>query len=217
MGPVWRLGSCWGTGLCWVDWVRGGESSSHLYLHSEAAPYLPAEEKSPLFSVQREGIKDDGALYRLNRCVMGCPQAQQAVCCLSGCPLPGMAVAVRVSLSGTRGYPPGLHPWLRQLARTVPWGATSPCPSSAEAFTPSPTNRFSSLQPHPERLDVSFFVGGPVWAMEWCPTPEGSAAPQYVAVSCHRSMEETHSVSGLHSGPALLQLWHLGMLQTEPG
>ncbi|XP_068868082.1 general transcription factor 3C polypeptide 2 isoform X3 [Aphelocoma coerulescens] len=110
---------------------------------SEAAPYLPAEEKSPLFSIQREGIKDDGALYRLNR--------------------------------------------------------------------------FSSLQPHPERLDVSFFVGGPVWAMEWCPTPEGSAAPQYVAVSCHRSMEETHSVSGLHSGPALLQLWGLGVLQTEQG
>ncbi|KAM4786593.1 general transcription factor 3C polypeptide 2 isoform 3-T3 [Cyanocitta cristata] len=79
------------------------------------------------------------------------------------------------------------------------------------------SDRFSSLQPHPERLDVSFFVGGPVWAMEWCPTPEGSAAPQYVAVSCHRSMEETHSVSGLHSGPALLQLWGLGVLQTEQG
>lgn len=90
---VWRLGWCWGTGLCWGDW----EISSHLCLHSEAAPYLPAEEKSPLFSIQREGIKDDGALYRLNRCVMACPQAQQvfAACqavpllawqCLSGCP-----------------------------------------------------------------------------------------------------------------------------------
>uniref|UniRef100_A0A674HQK3 General transcription factor 3C polypeptide 2 n=1 Tax=Taeniopygia guttata TaxID=59729 RepID=A0A674HQK3_TAEGU len=124
------------------DWIPVAHGWTCLS-DSEAAPYLPAEEKSPLFSVQREGIKDDGALYRLNR--------------------------------------------------------------------------FSSLQPHPERLDVSFFVGGPVWAMEWCPTPEGSAAPQYVAVSCHRSMEETHSVSGLHSGPALLQLWHLGTLQTEQG
>ncbi|NWI86993.1 TF3C2 factor, partial [Pitta sordida] len=110
---------------------------------SEAATYLPAEEKSPLFSIQREGIEDNGALYRINR--------------------------------------------------------------------------FSSLQPHPERLDVSFFVGGPVWAMEWCPTPEGSAAPQYVAVSCHRSMEETHSMAGLHTGPALLQLWGLGTLQPEQG
>ncbi|NXB57926.1 TF3C2 factor, partial [Struthidea cinerea] len=124
------------------DWIPVAHRWTCLS-DSEAAPYLPAEEKSPLFSIQREGIKDDGALYRLNR--------------------------------------------------------------------------FSSLQPHPERLDVSFFVGGPVWAMEWCPTPEGSAAPQYVAVSCHRSMEETHSVSGLHSGPALLQLWGLGVLQTEQG
>ncbi|XP_030324673.1 general transcription factor 3C polypeptide 2 [Calypte anna] len=124
------------------DWIP----SAHKWLwlsESEAAPYLPAEEKSPLFSIQREGIKDDGALYRVNR--------------------------------------------------------------------------FSSLQPHQERLDVSFFVGGPVWAMEWCPSPEGSAAPQYVALYCHRSMEETHRAAGLHRGPALLQLWGLGSLQPEQG
>ncbi|XP_071598490.1 general transcription factor 3C polypeptide 2 isoform X2 [Heliangelus exortis] len=124
------------------DWIP----SAHKWLwlsESEAAPYLPAEEKSPLFSIQREGIKDDGALYRVNR--------------------------------------------------------------------------FSSLQPHQERLDVSFFVGGPVWAMEWCPSPEGSAAPQYVALYCHRSMEETHGAAGLHRGPALLQLWGLGSLQPEQG
>nr|XP_025971591.1 general transcription factor 3C polypeptide 2 [Dromaius novaehollandiae] len=110
---------------------------------SEAAPYLPAEEQSPLFLIQREGIEEDGALYRINR--------------------------------------------------------------------------FNSLQPHEERLDVSFFVGGPVWALEWCPAPEGSAASQYVAVYCHRSMDETHSVAGLHGGPALLQLWSLGTLQPEEG
>ncbi|XP_027525285.1 general transcription factor 3C polypeptide 2 isoform X2 [Corapipo altera] len=124
------------------DWIPMAHRWTCLS-DSEAAPYLPAEEKSPLFSIQREGIEDDGALYRVNR--------------------------------------------------------------------------FSSLQPHPERLDISFFVGGPVWAMEWCPTPEGSAAPQYVAVSCHRSMEETHSVARLHTGPALLQLWGLGTLQLEQG
>lgn len=96
-------------------------------------------------------------------------------------------------------------------------GSHQPLPQLCRSPHPCPTHRFSSLQPHPERLDVSFFVGGPVWAMEWCPTPEGSAAPQYVAVACHRSMEETHSVSGLHSGPALLQLWDLGVLHTEQG
>ncbi|NXN29249.1 TF3C2 factor, partial [Nycticryphes semicollaris] len=121
------------------------ETSSHHLLPplSEAAPYLPAEEKSPLFSIQREGIDDDGVLYRVNR--------------------------------------------------------------------------FNSLQPHQERRDMSFFVGGPVWAMEWCPSPEGSAAAQYVAIYCHGSMEETHSVAGLRGGPALLQLWGLGTLQPEQG
>ncbi|KAM6280087.1 general transcription factor 3C polypeptide 2 isoform 2-T2 [Porphyrio hochstetteri] len=124
------------------DWIPAAHKWTCLS-ESEAAPYLPAEEKSPLFSIQREGIEDDGVLYRVNR--------------------------------------------------------------------------FSSLQPHEERRDVSFFVGGPVWAMEWCPCPEGSAATQHVALYCHGSMEETRSVAGLHRGPALLQLWALGTLQPEPG
>ncbi|KAK2511970.1 Gtf3c2 [Columba guinea] len=124
------------------DWIPLAHKWTCLS-DSEAAPYLPAEEKSPLFSIQREGIEDNGVLYRVNR--------------------------------------------------------------------------FNSLQPHAERLDVSFFVGGPVWAMEWCPSPEGSAAAQYVAIYCHGSMEETHSVAGLHGGPMLLQLWGLGTLQQEQG
>ncbi|XP_053917667.1 general transcription factor 3C polypeptide 2 isoform X2 [Cuculus canorus] len=124
------------------DWIPLAHKWTCLS-ESEAAPYLPAEEKSPLFSVQREGIEDTGILYRVNR--------------------------------------------------------------------------FSSLPLHEERQDMSFFVGGPVWAMEWCPSPEGSVATQYLAVYCHRSMEETHSVAGLHCGPALLQLWDLGSLQPEQG
>ncbi|XP_077816056.1 general transcription factor 3C polypeptide 2 isoform X8 [Macaca mulatta] len=38
----------------------------HLLSELEAAPYLPQEEKSPLFSVQREGLPEDGTLYRIN-------------------------------------------------------------------------------------------------------------------------------------------------------
>ncbi|XP_021057439.1 general transcription factor 3C polypeptide 2 isoform X1 [Mus pahari] len=107
----------------------------------EAAPYLPQEEKSPLFSVQREGIPEDGTIYRINR--------------------------------------------------------------------------FSSITAHPERWDVSFFTGGPLWALDWCPVPEGSAAPQYVALFSSPDMNETHPLSQLHSGPGLLQLWGLGTLQQE--
>lgn len=49
--------------------VRGRMHLSCSFLPSEAAPYLPVEEKSPLFSIQRESLEDGGALYRLNRSV----------------------------------------------------------------------------------------------------------------------------------------------------
>uniref|UniRef100_A0A8C3I358 General transcription factor 3C polypeptide 2 n=1 Tax=Chrysemys picta bellii TaxID=8478 RepID=A0A8C3I358_CHRPI len=124
------------------DWLPSTRKWTFLS-ESECAQYLPGEMKSPLFSIQREGIEEDGVLYRINR--------------------------------------------------------------------------FNSLQPHEERLDVSFFVGGPVWAMEWCPCPEGSAAPQYVALYCNKGMDEKHSLAELHTGPALLQLWALGILQPEAG
>ncbi|KAL2773719.1 general transcription factor 3C polypeptide 2 isoform f [Daubentonia madagascariensis] len=113
----------------------------HLLSELEAAPYLPQEEKSPLFSVQREGLPEDGTLYRINR--------------------------------------------------------------------------FSSITAHPERWDVSFFTGGPLWALDWCPVPEGAGASQYVALFSSPDMNETHPLSQLHSGPGLLQLWGLGTLQQE--
>ncbi|XP_009325190.1 PREDICTED: general transcription factor 3C polypeptide 2 [Pygoscelis adeliae] len=48
------------------DWIPLAHKWTCLS-ESEAAPYLPTEEKSPLFSIQREGIEDDGVLYRVNR------------------------------------------------------------------------------------------------------------------------------------------------------
>ncbi|KAJ6650976.1 hypothetical protein lerEdw1_001227 [Lerista edwardsae] len=77
--------------------------------------------------------------------------------------------------------------------------------------------RFNALQPHEERLDMTFFVGGPVWTMEWCPTPAGSVASQYLAIYCNRSMDDQHRLAGIHTGPALLQLWKLGPIQQNTG
>lgn len=105
-------------------WVKGGEVS-HLSPHSEAAPYLPAEEQSPLFSIQREGIKEDGALYRLNRCVTGCPRAQQGSCQAvpspSGCqavPPPvweqGLPRGLTLGLCCALGVPPAPAPALQR-------------------------------------------------------------------------------------------------------
>lgn len=88
------------------------------------------------------------------------------------------------------------------------------CPCNDFSFLP---DRFNALQPHEERLDITFFVGGPVWAMEWCPTPAGSVASQYLALYCNSSMDDQHSLAGIHSGPALLQLWKLGPIQQKTG
>ncbi|XP_047674883.1 general transcription factor 3C polypeptide 2 isoform X1 [Tachysurus fulvidraco] len=73
--------------------------------------------------------------------------------------------------------------------------------------------RFESVSPNAERWDSLFFVGGPVWAMEWCPVPEGAAHKQYVALYCNRNMDDRHKVNKLHTEHALLQLWDLGKLQ----
>lgn len=84
-----------------------------------------------------------------------------------------------------------------------------------EEAEPCVLSRFQSLPPHPERWDSTFFVGGPVWSMEWCPTPAGSGACQYVALYCHRGMDDRHSLHVTHNRPALLQIWSVGALNVE--
>ncbi|XP_042302863.1 general transcription factor 3C polypeptide 2 isoform X2 [Sceloporus undulatus] len=144
------------------------------------------------------------------------------------------------SLSVTHSLREQFHsPW--EFAEWVPSAQKWSCLSESEAeqYLPSETkspffsirreglqedssvvyriNRFNALQPHKERLDMTFFVGGPVWAMEWCPTPEGSLASQYVAIYCNPGMDDQHSLSETHVGPALLQLWELGPLRQDAG
>ncbi|XP_053317295.1 general transcription factor 3C polypeptide 2 [Spea bombifrons] len=77
--------------------------------------------------------------------------------------------------------------------------------------------RFRSLPPHPERWDMTFFVGGPVWSMEWCPTVGGSGSCQYLALYSHRGMDDRNRLDVVKSGPVLLQLWSLGALDMEKG
>ncbi|XP_030628070.1 general transcription factor 3C polypeptide 2 [Chanos chanos] len=73
--------------------------------------------------------------------------------------------------------------------------------------------RFEALPHHSERWDTLFFVGGPVWSVEWCPCPDGALGRQYVALYCNRGMDDRHKINVVYSEPALLQLWDLGDLQ----
>ncbi|KAM5126303.1 general transcription factor 3C polypeptide 2 [Mantella aurantiaca] len=86
-----------------------------------------------------------------------------------------------------------------------------------EEAEPCVLSRFQSVPPHPERWDSTFFAGGPVWSMEWCPSPAGSGAAQCLAVYCHRGMDDRHSLHVTHSRPALLQIWNLGAMDVESG
>ncbi|KAJ8377774.1 hypothetical protein AAFF_G00253900 [Aldrovandia affinis] len=77
--------------------------------------------------------------------------------------------------------------------------------------------RFECLPFHSERWDMAFFVGGPVWSMEWCPCPDGGTNSQFAAIYCNKGMDDRHKMSGTHSEPALLQIWDLGELQYDTG
>ncbi|XP_070844275.1 general transcription factor 3C polypeptide 2 [Chaetodon trifascialis] len=74
-------------------------------------------------------------------------------------------------------------------------------------------SRFASVPAHPGRWDMLLFAGGPVWAMEWCPTPDGAPASQYVALACHRGMDDRHCVHKTYAGLGLVQLWDVGRLE----
>lgn len=75
------------------------------------------------------------------------------------------------------------------------------------------TGRFESTPPHPDRWDMMLYAGGPVWALEWCPTPVGAPAAQYVALSCHQHMDDLHYVNKTYAGAGLVQLWDVGSLE----
>ncbi|XP_042359170.1 general transcription factor 3C polypeptide 2 [Plectropomus leopardus] len=76
-------------------------------------------------------------------------------------------------------------------------------------------SRFTALPAHEDRWDMVLYAAGPVWAMEWCPTPDGAPASQYIALACHRGMDDQHRVNKMYSGPGLVQLWDMGSLEYD--
>lgn len=67
-----------------------------------------------------------------------------------------------------------------------------------------------------QRIDEvpTFFTGGPVWALAWLPLPTSmafSSVSQFLAVSCHPSMEIEYSVGRSYAGKNLIQLWQMNL------
>lgn len=65
----------------------------------------------------------------------------------------------------------------------------------------------------------TFFVGGPVWAMAWAPTPSYLAIsndlPQFLAISTHPTMDSEYAVGKSYSGKNIIQIWNLGKLNNR--
>ncbi|CAH1248446.1 GTF3C2 [Branchiostoma lanceolatum] len=71
---------------------------------------------------------------------------------------------------------------------------------------------FESLPVQKDERSFTFFVGGPVWGAEWCPTGQPHTA-QYAAISCHRRMDTRHEIDKVSTEPGMIQLWCLGDLK----
>ncbi|KAK3914402.1 General transcription factor 3C polypeptide 2 [Frankliniella fusca] len=67
----------------------------------------------------------------------------------------------------------------------------------------------------------TFFTGGPVWAMEWCPIPmhaclsDDSPPSDYLAVSTHHTMDDTFCVPKCYAFPNIIQFWECGNLSCQ--
>src|SRR5690348_1661877 len=59
-------------------------------------------------------------------------------------------------------------------------------------------------------------VGGPIWALDWCPTVE-SSAHQFLAVGVHNRTEEYHSFGRRYvGGKNMIQIWRLTGKSSPP-
>ena len=65
---------------------------------------------------------------------------------------------------------------------------------------------------------LTFFTGGPVWALAWLPIPSPmySKEPyQYIAISTHPTMKSEYTVGKSHSEHNMIQVWNVGPLNHE--
>lgn len=60
------------------------------------------------------------------------------------------------------------------------------------------------------------FVGGPVWALSWCPMPLEETR-QFLAVACHPEMNMIHAQGSTHAYNSLIQIWDCGKLDNVEG
>lgn len=73
-----------------------------------------------------------------------------------------------------------------------------------------------------EARDVIFNVGGPVWAMDWCPAEAAGAdalqaagSGDFVAISCHPLDSHQNVIGTAVQGGNCVQIWHISHPQNS--
>eukprot|EP00794_Sanderia_malayensis_P012005 gene12005-13244_t len=67
---------------------------------------------------------------------------------------------------------------------------------------------FQSLPSLKKSNTATFFVGGPVQALEWCPA-ENETGDQYIAISSHLEYSKVHTALDYEKEHGLLQIWRI--------
>ncbi|CAI5957088.1 unnamed protein product [Closterium sp. NIES-64] len=62
--------------------------------------------------------------------------------------------------------------------------------------------------------DLAMFVGGPIWAVDWCPLPRYSHT-QYLAVASHPHLRPFSPIGVPLCGPALVQVWAVRLAEGD--
>ncbi|GMH26343.1 hypothetical protein Nepgr_028186 [Nepenthes gracilis] len=85
-------------------------------------------------------------------------------------------------------------------------------PQFSAAMLPK-TKKLSTEAPLESRKDFVLYVGGSVWALDWCPTPDLTADCQmncqFIAVSAHPPDSTCHKLGAPLSGRGMVQIWCL--------
>ena len=59
-------------------------------------------------------------------------------------------------------------------------------------------------------------VGGPVWALGWCPTPLAKTeTSQILALYCHTEASQQHKIHTVKQGQTTIQIWDCGKLDSK--
>ena len=75
-------------------------------------------------------------------------------------------------------------------------------------------NLFESVVTEPH---INFYVGGPVWAIAWCPLPldAGEQSDQFLAIASNMNPEISHTLNDTDFETGLIQIWNVGPLTSK--